>query len=205
MPVSIRLLEVEQVRPGVFQESLDIEHVNVRPLLFECEPFLDHRRAHQVRETDTGRTRSQEEVPFVAQLRPLEPGRIDHARQHDSRRALHVVVIDAVLVAVTLEQVDGDVWVTKYVSAGPSAAPGALADGVDSLGPLIACGSGTIERPRMAAVVRKSAFMSILHVAEFSRVRAGALNPAKSAVGMAPDPALGETFDLSHAMVLQTV
>jgi len=42
-------------------------------------------------------------------FRALELGRIDHARQHDARCALYVVVIDAILVAVALEQVHASV------------------------------------------------------------------------------------------------
>src|SRR5258708_31442982 len=49
--------------------------------------------------------RAEEQVLFVLQLGALEPGRVDHPRKGDARRALHVVVIDAVLVAVALEQV----------------------------------------------------------------------------------------------------
>jgi hypothetical protein len=43
---------------------------------------------------------------LILQLRALELGRVDHACQGDTRRALHIVVVDAVLVAVALQQMD---------------------------------------------------------------------------------------------------
>src|SRR5260221_11177826 len=48
--------------------------------------------------------RAEEQVLLVLKLRALELGRVDHAGKRDAGRALHVVIIDAVLVAVALEQ-----------------------------------------------------------------------------------------------------
>src|SRR5262249_7634010 len=80
--------------------------------LVECQSFLDHCRAQKVGETNTGRTRAQEEVFLIAQLSTLQFDRVDHACKYDSRRALNIVVVDAVLVAVSLKQVNS-------VRAGP--------------------------------------------------------------------------------------
>ncbi len=67
----------------------------------------NQRRTQQVGKADGRRARAEEQVLFVFQLCALELGRIDHPSQSDPGRALHVVVIDAVLVAVALEQVHG--------------------------------------------------------------------------------------------------
>src|ERR1700677_3353989 len=51
--------------------------------------------------------RAKKQVLFVLQLCAFELSCIDHPRKSDARCALHVVVVDAVLVAVSLEQVNG--------------------------------------------------------------------------------------------------
>ena len=67
----------------------------------------NERGTKQVGKADAGRARAEEQILLVLQLRALELGRVDHAGKRDAGRALHVVVIDAVLVAVALEQMHG--------------------------------------------------------------------------------------------------
>ena len=105
--VRIRLLEVDEVLAGRFQQAVDVEHIDPCLGLLERHALRHQRGTEQVGEADTGRTRAEEQVFLVLQLRALELGRIDHAGKYDAGRALHVVVIDAVLVAVALEQVHG--------------------------------------------------------------------------------------------------
>ena len=75
-------------------------------------PLRDKSGTQQVGQTDSGRTGAQEQILLVLQLRALELGCVDHAGKRYAGRALHIVVVDAVLVAVALEQVDG-------IDAGP--------------------------------------------------------------------------------------
>ena len=70
-------------------------------------PCANQRGAKQVGKANPGRARAEEQVLFVFQLRALELGRIDHPRESDPSCALHVIVIDAVFVAVALQQVHG--------------------------------------------------------------------------------------------------
>ncbi len=67
----------------------------------------NERGTQQVGKTDAGRTRAKEQVLLVFQLCALELGRGDHAGKRDAGGALHVVVVDAILVAVALKQVNG--------------------------------------------------------------------------------------------------
>src|SRR5262249_58084832 len=59
----------------------------------------------QVRKPNPCRTGSEEEILFIAQLRRLQSGGVDHSSQRDPGRSLDVIVIDAVFVAVALKQV----------------------------------------------------------------------------------------------------
>jgi hypothetical protein len=86
--------------------TIDVEHVNPRPGLFQCQSFFNHCRAQKVSESDTGRARPQEKVLFISQPGAHDFGGVDHACEYDSGRPLHVIVVDAVLVAVTLKQVN---------------------------------------------------------------------------------------------------
>jgi len=43
--------EVEQVRPCVLEEAIDIEHVDPRLRIFQCEPFWTMARANQASQT----------------------------------------------------------------------------------------------------------------------------------------------------------
>ena len=89
--------------PG-FEQTVDVEHVHPRPRILKCHPLLDERRTQQIREPDGRRAGAEEEVLLVLQLGPLQAGGVDHAGERDARRALHVVVVDAVLVAIPLQQ-----------------------------------------------------------------------------------------------------
>ena len=68
--------------------------------------FRNQSGTQQVGKTDGGGTGAEEQIFLVLELRALDLGRVDHAGQRDARRALHVVVIDAVFVAVALQQMD---------------------------------------------------------------------------------------------------
>src|SRR5215470_1913388 len=80
--------------------------------LLERQSLFNQRRAEQVGEANASRARTQEQVLLVTQFCALDLRSVDHAREYDSRSTLHVVVVDAVLVAITLKQMDG-------VDAGP--------------------------------------------------------------------------------------
>ncbi len=86
--VGIWFLEVDEVRACRLQQAIDVEHIDSRSSLFECQPFLNHCRAQKVGEAYTGRARAEEEVLFIAQLGTLQFGGVDHAGKYDSRRAL---------------------------------------------------------------------------------------------------------------------
>ena len=90
-----------------FQQTVDVEHVDPRLRVFQRHALRNERGTQQVGKADAGRARAEEQVFLVLQHRALELGRIDHAGQHDAGGALDVVVIDAILVAVALEQVHG--------------------------------------------------------------------------------------------------
>src|SRR5262249_17762485 len=105
MRVRIRLLKVDQVRAIRLQQAIDVEEIDPRSRLFQCQAFLNHRRTQEVGETNTSRARAEEEILLILQLSFLDFRCIDHAGKYDSGGALNVVVIDAVLVAVALKQV----------------------------------------------------------------------------------------------------
>ena len=107
MLVRVRLLEVDKVRAGRLQQSVDVEHVDPRLRVFQRHALRDERRTQQVGKADAGRAGAEEQVLLVLELRALELGRVDHAGKRDAGRALHVVVVDAVLVAIALQQVHG--------------------------------------------------------------------------------------------------
>ena len=112
MLVCIRLLEIDKVLAGRLQQAIDVEHVDPRLRVFQRHALRNERRTEQVGKADCRRTRAKEQIFLVLQLRALELARVDHAGKSDARRALHVVIIDAVFVAVALKQVHG-------VCAGP--------------------------------------------------------------------------------------
>jgi hypothetical protein len=64
-------------------------------------------RAEQVGKANAGRACTEEQVFLVLELRALELDRVDHAGKRDTGSTLHVVIVDAVLIAITLQQVDG--------------------------------------------------------------------------------------------------
>ncbi len=101
----IRLLEVDEVLARRLQQAINVKHVNPRLRLLERHPLGNERRTEQVGKADTRRASAEEKVLFVLQLGALQLGRVDHPRESDPSRTLHVVVVDAVLVAVALEQV----------------------------------------------------------------------------------------------------
>src|SRR5215471_18708191 len=105
--VSVRLLKIHQVLSSRLQQPVNVEHVKSLLRLFCCQAFLDKRRAQQVGESNPCRARTQEEIFFVAQFCALDLCRIDHAGEHDACRALDVVVVAAVPVAVAFEEMDG--------------------------------------------------------------------------------------------------
>jgi hypothetical protein len=75
--------------------------------VFERHPLRNERRTQQVGKTDSRRTRAKEQVFLVFKLDTLELARVDHSGKCDARSALHVVIVDAIFVAIALEQVDG--------------------------------------------------------------------------------------------------
>jgi len=75
--------------------------------VFERHPLRNDRRTQQVGKTDSRRTRAKEQVFLVFKLDTLELARVDHSGKCDARSALHVVIVDAIFVAIALEQVDG--------------------------------------------------------------------------------------------------
>src|SRR5258707_2769168 len=104
MLVCVRLLEVDKVLAGALQQSVDVEHVDSRLRVFRRHSLRNERRTQQVGKANSGRARAKEQVFLVLKLRTLDLGRVDHAGKCDAGSALHVVIIDAVLVAVSLEQ-----------------------------------------------------------------------------------------------------
>ena len=112
MRVRVGLLEVVEVGTSRLKQAVDIEHMDARLSVLERHPLLREGRAKQVCETDAGRTRAEEEIFFVLEFGALEFGGVDHASERDARGALDIVVVNAIFVAVALEQVEG-------VHAGP--------------------------------------------------------------------------------------
>src|SRR5262249_50063227 len=47
------------------------------------------------------------QVFLILEFRALQLDRVDHAGERNSRRALHVIIVYTVFVAVTLQQMDG--------------------------------------------------------------------------------------------------
>src|SRR6266404_6858622 len=101
-----RLLKIDKILAGRLQKAIDIKHVDPRLRFLERHALCNERRTKQVGKADTGRASAEEKVLFVLQLRALQLGRVDHPRKSDPSRTLHVVVVDAVLIAVALEEVD---------------------------------------------------------------------------------------------------
>ena len=102
--VGIRLLIVKEILPGRLQEAVDVEHMDLRLRVLQRHPLRGERGTQQVGKTDTGRSRAEKQILLVLELRALELCRVDHARKRDAGGALHVVIVDTVLVAVTLQQ-----------------------------------------------------------------------------------------------------
>jgi hypothetical protein len=71
----------------------------------ERQALGDKRGTEQIGEADASRACAEKQVLFILQLCAFEFGRIDHPRKGDTCCALHIVVIDAVLIAIALEQV----------------------------------------------------------------------------------------------------
>lgn len=77
----------------------------------DCASLMPHTLfaqggAEQIRQADAGGSGAKKKIPLVFELRAFELRGIDHACQRDARGALHVVVVDAVFVAVALEKMD---------------------------------------------------------------------------------------------------
>src|SRR4029077_1573186 len=70
------------------------------------QTLINERRTKQVGEANTGGSRAEEQILFVLQFGALQLGSVDHSGKRYASRALHVVVVDTVIVAITLEQVD---------------------------------------------------------------------------------------------------
>jgi hypothetical protein len=54
---------------------------------------------------------------FIAEFRALDLGGIDHACEHNSCRALHVIVVDAVFVPAALQQMNGSSRIARSILA----------------------------------------------------------------------------------------
>src|SRR5712672_1307110 len=107
MLMPVRPLEVDKIRAARLQQSVDVEHVDPRLRVLQRHALRNQGGAQQAGQANSCRTSAEEQVLLVLELGALEFGGVDHAGKRDSGRALHVVVIDAIFVAVALEQVDG--------------------------------------------------------------------------------------------------
>src|SRR6185436_14956234 len=107
MRVRVRLLEVGKILASRLQQSVAVEHVDPRLRIFELHALPNERRTQQVGKTNCRRTRSQEQILLVLKLNALYLAGVDHSGNRGAGGALYVVVVDAVLVAITLQQVDG--------------------------------------------------------------------------------------------------
>src|SRR5215467_3458962 len=58
--VCIRLLEVDEISAGCFQQAVDVEHVDPRLSLFKSQSFLNQSRAQEVSEAYAGGACAQE-------------------------------------------------------------------------------------------------------------------------------------------------
>src|ERR1700730_5224577 len=105
--VCVRLLEIDKVFAARLQKAVDVEHVDPRLRFLEGQALCNQRGTKQVGKAYAGRTCAEEQVLFVFYLRALELGRINHLSESDHGCALHVILIDAVLIAVALEQMHG--------------------------------------------------------------------------------------------------
>src|SRR4029077_4497859 len=70
------------------------------------QTLINERRTKQVGEANTGGARAEEQILFVLQFSALQLGSVDHSGKRYASGALHIVVIDTVLIAITLKQVD---------------------------------------------------------------------------------------------------
>src|SRR5438132_867961 len=102
----IRFLEVDEVRARRLQQAVDVKHVDPRLRFLQRYPLGNERRTEQVGKADARRTGTEEKILFVLQLGALQLGRVDHPRESDPSRTLHVVVVNAVLVSIALKQVN---------------------------------------------------------------------------------------------------
>jgi hypothetical protein len=112
VPVGIGLLEVHEVSAPILEETVKVEHVDLRPSLLEGYALRDHRRTEKIGQPNTGRAGAEEQVLFISELLPFDLGGVDHAGQHDAGGALHVVVVNAVFVSIALQQMN-------CIDAGP--------------------------------------------------------------------------------------
>src|SRR5258708_21332735 len=106
MLVRVWFLKVDKVFAGGLQQAVDVKHVAPSLRVSQRHALRNERRTQQVGEANSRRASPKEQVLLVLELRALELGRIDHAGKRDASRALHVIIVHAVLVALALEQMD---------------------------------------------------------------------------------------------------
>ena len=94
--VRIRHLEIDKVRAGRFQQSVDVEH----PDSATAPPSSAMPSATRAEHSRSARPMPAEPAPrnrYFSSLSfaALDLGRVDQAGKRDARRALHVVVVDS--------------------------------------------------------------------------------------------------------------
>src|SRR5262249_13533566 len=104
--VRIRFLKVHQVGAAGHQQAVDVEHVNPRLRFLKAYTLINQRRTEQIRQANARGACTEEQILFVLEFGAFDLAGVDHAGEHDGGSALHVVVIDAVPLAVTMQQVD---------------------------------------------------------------------------------------------------
>src|SRR5262249_39033094 len=79
--------------------------MNARLSVLKRQTLIDKCRTQQVGKPNTGRTSAEEQILFILQFGALQLGSVDHSGKRYASGALHVVVVDAVLIAITPEEV----------------------------------------------------------------------------------------------------
>src|SRR6516162_8016593 len=86
---------------------MGVEHPDLLAGRLSRDALLAERGDNEVGEADGGGTGAEEEDPLVLELAAGDLERIDQSGEHDSRRALDIVVVARNLVAIARQQRDG--------------------------------------------------------------------------------------------------